>query len=71
AFGHAGLDWKKYVVIDPKFMRPAEVDLLVGDPGKAKEKLGWKPKVSVPELVKMMVDSDIRALSGNSAGAHR
>ncbi len=71
AFGHAGLDWKKYVVIDPKFMRPAEVDLLVGDPGKAKEKLGWKPKVSFPELVKMMVDSDIRALSGNSAGAHR
>ncbi|CAG1066317.1 partial GDP-mannose 4,6-dehydratase, partial [uncultured bacterium] len=71
AFGHAGLDWKKYVVIDPKFMRPAEVDLLVGDPGKAKETLGWKPKVSVPELVKMMVDSDIRALSGNSAGAHR
>ncbi len=62
AFGHAGLDWKKYVVIDPKFMRPAEVDLLVGDPGKAKEKLGWKPKVSFPELVKMMVDSDIKGV---------
>jgi GDPmannose 4,6-dehydratase len=62
AFGHAGLDWKKYVVIDPKFMRPAEVDLLVGDPGKAKEKLGWKPKVSFPELVKMMVDSDIKGI---------
>ncbi|CAG1065624.1 partial GDP-mannose 4,6-dehydratase, partial [uncultured bacterium] len=44
------------------FMRPAEVDLLVGDPGKAKEKLGWKPKVSFPELVKMMVDSDIKGV---------
>ena len=60
AFGHAGLDWKKYVVIDPKFMRPAEVDLLVGSPEKAKTKLGWKPKVSFPELVKMMVDADLK-----------
>jgi len=63
AFESAGLDWKKYVVIDPKFMRPAEVDLLVGSPEKAKTKLGWKPTVSFPELVKMMVNSDIRALS--------
>lgn len=62
AFGHAGLDWKKYVVIDPKFMRPAEVDLLVGDPAKAKKKLGWKPKVSFAELVRMMVDSDIKGI---------
>lgn len=62
AFGHAGLDWKKHVVIDPKFMRPAEVDLLVGDPSKAKEKLGWTPKVSFEELVKMMVDEDIKGL---------
>lgn len=62
AFGHAGLDWKKYVVIDPKFMRPAEVDLLVGDPAKAKKNLGWRPRVSFPELVKMMVDSDIKGL---------
>ncbi|CAG1772734.1 partial GDP-mannose 4,6-dehydratase, partial [uncultured bacterium] len=62
AFGHAGLDWKKYVVIDPKFMRPAEVDLLVGNPEKAKKKLGWKPKVSFPELVRMMVDSDIKGV---------
>jgi len=61
AFGHAGLDWKKYVVIDPKFIRPAEVDLLLGDPAKAGEKLGWKPRVSFHELVKMMVDSDIKA----------
>ena len=62
AFGHAGLDWKKYVVIDPKFMRPAEVDLLVGSPEKAKTKLGWKPKVSFPELVRMMVDADMKGL---------
>lgn len=62
AFGHAGLDWKKYVVIDPKFMRPAEVDLLVGSPEKAKAKLGWKPKVSFAELVKMMVDADLKGL---------
>ncbi len=62
AFGHAGLDWKKYVIIDPKFIRPAEVDLLLGDPSKAAEKLDWRPKVSFRELVKMMVDSDIKAL---------
>ncbi|MBI5970350.1 MAG: GDP-mannose 4,6-dehydratase [Deltaproteobacteria bacterium] len=62
AFGHAGLDWKKYCVIDPKFIRPAEVDLLLGSPAKAGEKFGWKPKVGFHELVKMMVDSDIKAL---------
>jgi len=62
AFGHAGLDWKKHVVLDPKFMRPAEVDLLVGSPEKAKAKLGWQPKVSFPELVKMMVDADMKGL---------
>ena len=62
AFEHAGLDWKKYVVIDPKFMRPAEVDLLVGSPEKAKKQLGWTPKVSFSELVKMMVDADIKLL---------
>ena len=64
AFESAGLDWKKYVVIDPKFLRPAEVELLVGDPAKAEANLGWKPKVSFPELVRMMVDSDIKAFSG-------
>ena len=66
AFESAGLDWKKYVIIDPKFLRPAEVELLVGDPAKAEANLGWKPKVSFPELVKMMVDSDIKAFSGKS-----
>ncbi len=62
AFGQIDLDWRDYVVQDPRFMRPAEVDLLVGDPGKAKRDLGWEPKVSFQELVKMMVDSDIDLL---------
>ncbi len=65
AFDHVGLDWKKYVVQDPAFMRPAEVDLLLGDPTKAKKKLGWQPKVSFPQLVKMMVDADIQRNSQN------
>ena len=59
AFGHAGLDWKKYVTQDQRFFRPAEVDLLVGDATKARQKLGWEPKVSFAELVKMMVDADL------------
>ncbi|MCC6501838.1 MAG: GDP-mannose 4,6-dehydratase, partial [Deltaproteobacteria bacterium] len=62
AFEHAGLDWKKFVAFDPKFMRPAEVDLLVGSPEKAKKQLGWTPKVSFSELVKMMVDADLKLL---------
>ena len=59
AFSYAGLDWEKYVVVDPKFFRPAEVDLLLGDPTKAKTKLGWKPAVDFKGLVKMMVDADM------------
>src|SRR5262245_53993543 len=59
AFGYAGLDWQKYVVSDPKFFRPAEVDLLLGDPAKAKARLGWKPAVDFKGLVKMMVDADM------------
>jgi GDPmannose 4,6-dehydratase len=62
AFGHVGLDWKKYVVIDPRFLRPAEVDLLVGDSSKAKKQLGWRQKVSFHELVRMMVDEDVKGL---------
>ncbi|MET3698895.1 GDPmannose 4,6-dehydratase [Bacillus oleivorans] len=62
AFGHVGLDWKEYVVQDPKFMRPAEVDLLLGDPSKAKEKLGWQPEVSFEQLVQMMVENDLKRL---------
>lgn len=60
AFSHAGLNWRDYIVIDPKFVRPAEVDLLLGDCTKAKEKLGWKLEVGFEQLVKMMVDSDLK-----------
>lgn len=60
AFERVGLDYEKYVVIDPRFYRPAEVDLLLGDPTKAKEKLGWTAKTSLEELIKMMVDADMR-----------
>jgi GDPmannose 4,6-dehydratase len=59
AFGHADLDWKKYVKNDERFHRPAEVDLLIGDYSKAKKVLGWEPKTSFKDLVKMMVDSDL------------
>ncbi|MEF3304494.1 GDP-mannose 4,6-dehydratase [Paenibacillus sp. GYB003] len=59
AFSHVGLNWKDYVVIDPKFVRPAEVDLLLGDCSKAKQKLGWRLEVGFEQLVKMMVDSDL------------
>ncbi|EKE03654.1 MAG: hypothetical protein ACD_20C00172G0007 [uncultured bacterium] len=60
AFGYVGLDWKKYVEIDPRYFRPAEVDLLIGDPSKAKKNLGWEPKVTFKELVKIMVDADLK-----------
>jgi GDPmannose 4,6-dehydratase len=62
AFERVGLDYEKYVVIDPQFVRPAEVDLLLGDYAKAKEKLGWEPKTSFTELVHMMVDNDLARL---------
>ena len=61
AFAEIGIDdWQQYVRQDPKFFRPAEVDLLIGDPTKAKEKLGWEPEVQFPELVKMMVANDLK-----------
>lgn len=59
AFARAGLDYEKHVVVDPRFIRPAEVDLLLGDPAKAKAELGWEPKVSFRELVETMVDADL------------
>jgi len=62
AFTHVGLDWKKHVVIDPKFIRPAEVDMLIGDASKARTKLGWEPEVSFEELVAIMVDADLARL---------
>jgi GDPmannose 4,6-dehydratase len=62
AFGYLDLDWEKYVVVDPEFYRPAEVDLLVSDPTKAREELGWEPKVSFEELIEMMVEADMARL---------
>lgn len=59
AFAHLGLDWRKHVIIDPKLVRPAEVDLLISDPRRAREELGWTPRVSFHELVRMMVDADV------------
>ncbi len=64
AFAAVDLDWRQYVKQDPRFMRPAEVDLLVGDPGKAKAGLGWEPQVGFAELVRMMVDADLERLRG-------
>lgn len=63
AFEHVGLDWEKYVEVSEKYFRPAEVDLLIGDPAHAKKQLKWEPKVSFEELVKMMVDADVKGLS--------
>lgn len=68
AFEHAGLDWKKYVEIDPRYYRPAEVDLLIGDYSKAKKKLGWEPKTKFVDLVKLMVDADIKLLRDHMEG---
>jgi GDPmannose 4,6-dehydratase len=64
AFGHAGLDWQQHVKTDPKFLRPAEVDLLIGDPSKARTELGWTPEVDFEALVKMMVDADVERYRG-------
>jgi len=62
AFGHVGLDWEKHVVVDPMYYRPAEVDLLVGDPGKAGKVLGWKPSVTFRDLVRIMLDADLEVV---------
>ena len=72
AFAEAGLDWRRHVEVDPRYLRPTEVDALCGDPSKARAALGWKPRVSFPELVKMMVEHDIelarRERTVNQAG---
>jgi len=67
AFAEVDLDWKDYVVVDPSFLRPAEVDLLVGDPSRAHAKLGWKPEVSFAELIAMMVANDLELLSRSNS----
>jgi GDPmannose 4,6-dehydratase len=63
AFRHVGLDWKKYVRVDSAFVRPAEVDVLQADPRRARRALGWEPRVSFTELVRMMVDADMERLA--------
>jgi GDPmannose 4,6-dehydratase len=63
AFGHVGLDWQKYVKVDPRFVRPAEVDTLLADASRARKELGWSPRVSFEQLVKMMVDADLERLA--------
>ena len=62
AFEHVGLDWQKYVKFDDRYLRPTEVDALIGDPSRAVKTLGWTPQVHTPELAAIMVDSDIKAL---------
>ena len=67
AFAHVGLDWRQYVVVDERFMRPAEVYTLLGDATKAREKLGWEPEVGFEEMVQQMVDSDLEQVAHQSA----
>ena len=67
AFEHVGLDWEEHVVVDPKFFRPAEVNILLGDGTKAKEKLGWEPEISFEEMVQMMVDRDLEVVAEKGA----
>ena len=67
AFGHVGLDWRRYVKLDPQPLRPAEVDQLVGDASKAQRALGWRPEVDFAALVRMMVDADLERLRGTHA----
>jgi GDPmannose 4,6-dehydratase len=69
AFNYVGLDWKKFVEIDPKFLRPAEVDYLRGDSSKARKNLNWEPTVSFRQLVEMMVESDLQALDTRNRAA--
>jgi GDPmannose 4,6-dehydratase len=71
AFGHVGLDWKKHVEIDPRYYRPAEVDLLVGDSRKAQSRLGWTAKTGFVDLVRLMVDADVKLLKDHREGRIR
>jgi GDPmannose 4,6-dehydratase len=68
AFGHVKLDWRKHVEIDPRYYRPAEVDLLIGDYSKAKRLLGWEPKTKFADLVRLMVDADVKLLKDHREG---
>lgn len=68
AFGYSGLDWRDYVEIDPRYFRPTEVELLVADASKARQQLGWEPKVHFKELIRIMVDADLEAVGLNPVG---
>lgn len=70
AFGHVGLDWAKYVENDPRYYRPAEVDLLVGDPSRAEQKLGWRAQTKFAGLVRLMVDADLESLRKQQSTGH-
>ena len=70
AFGYANLDWKEFVKHDPRYERPAEVDVLLGDASKAKNILDWEPRVRFHELVRIMVDADMDLLSRNTPRDH-
>ena len=67
AFGYADLDWQEYVVQDPRFMRPAEVDLLVGDASKAKKVLDWEPTITFEEMIKEMLGKDLKRLQNEES----
>ncbi len=71
AFGHVGLDWRTHVKLDPRFLRPAEVDHLIGDCSKARRVLGWEPGVDFKTLVTMMVDADIERLTHDMSARKR
>jgi GDPmannose 4,6-dehydratase len=67
AFSHVGLDWRSYVELDPKYLRPSEVDLLIGDASRARAALGWKPATTFAGLVRLMVDADVKAVNNKGA----
>ena len=69
AFAYAGLDWQEYVRIDPRYFRPTETEVLIADASKARQKLGWEPKIAFRELARIMVDADMEALGLTSPGA--
>jgi GDPmannose 4,6-dehydratase len=71
AFAHAGLDWRKHVEVDERYYRPAEVDILIGDYSKAKQRLGWEPRIRFADLAKLMVDADIELLRRHRQGQIR
>jgi len=68
AFSYVNMDWEKHVELDPRYLRPTEVDLLLGDASKAKRQLGWEPKTKFSDLVRIMVDADIKLLKDHQEG---